>query len=82
MSDRYLSLSEARDRQAEGVQAARDSIPESERDTMPTSMAAVKAWVGDDVIRAQQALDVEQEKDPDDQRAGLVQWLEKKVAGE
>lgn len=77
-----LSLSEARERQEHGVKAARESVPESERGEVPTGgVNTVKAWVGDDPVKAQRALDAESSKPDDDQRTSLVEWLEKVAQG-
>lgn len=75
-----LMLSDARELQDEGVQAAIASVPDGERDAVPTgSIQAVKNWVKDDPDRAQRALDAENARDkpPRDQ---LVKHLEQ-VAG-
>lgn len=77
MPANVINLSEARERQEAGLQAARESIPELERDEVPTRVNAVKAWVGDDAERAQRALDAEEAKDPADRRDSLVEWLQK-----
>lgn len=76
----HLSLSEARERQQEGIQAAQDSIPESERGNVPTGgIPAVKAWVGDDEGRAQRAMDAEYQR-AGGPRDSLVEWLEQRGA--
>lgn len=76
----HLTLSEARDRQSEGVEEARQSVPESERGEVPVGgVNAVKAWVGDDQGKAQRALDAEYER-TEGVRDGLVTWLEGKGA--
>jgi hypothetical protein len=72
----YLTLADARKRQEEGLQAARESIPESERDEVPERVNAVKAWVGRDADRAQRALDAEAAR-ADGERESLVEWLQK-----
>jgi hypothetical protein len=76
-----LTLSEARQRQEQGVQAARESVPASEQGEVPTGgIKSVQEWVGDDTGRAQRALDAETAKPEDDQRSSLIEWLERIVA--
>jgi hypothetical protein len=41
-----------------------------------TTIPEIKAWVGDDLERAQIALDAEQAKADDDQRVTLLDYLE------
>jgi len=43
---------------------------------VPEKVTDVKAWVGDDKEKAQEALTVEQAKPESEQRPTLVSWLE------
>lgn len=62
------------------VEPTGEPVQEPEKESsdvqVPEKVADVKAWVGDDKDKAQQALEVEQAKPESEQRPTLVSWLE------
>jgi hypothetical protein len=83
-----LLLSDAEQVQRAGVQRAIASLPDAERELaefdVTAGVAPIMKWVGSDQVRAQQALDAENEtaeEDGREPRSSLVKRLERVLAG-
>lgn len=77
-----LTLDQARQRQQEGLRQARASVEAvpADIDLKTAGIKAVRAWVGDDIERAQEALTFENEDRDEGPRASLVKHLERITA--
>jgi hypothetical protein len=59
------------------VESSAEPVQEPEKASeVPEKVTDVKAWVGDDKDKAQEALEVERAKPESEQRPTLVSWLE------